>query len=171
MVNNRDYKQFIKGGIYHIYNRGNDKINIFNDHEDYHFFMLRLNQNLGKAPVRASRSGGYTIKVLPSEAFKLISFCLMPNHFHLLLEQKSDIPISRLLSKICTSYSKYFNKKHVRVGTLFQDQFKAVRIKTDEQLLLIIEYIRNNPVEAGLIKDSESYPYTSYFDRDVVSGL
>jgi putative transposase len=159
IMNNRDYKQFTKDGVYHVFNRGNDKINIFNDGGDYDFFLLRLRQNLGKEPILSSGRGSYVIKELPKGAFGLLNFCLMPNHFHLLLRQNTDLSISKLMRKMCTSYSKYFNKKHDRVGTLFQDQFKAVRIKTDEELLRIMKYIDDNPVKAGLVNNSKEYLY------------
>ncbi len=158
-MNNRDYKQFVKGGVYHVFNRGNDKMNIFNGAADYSFFLLRLLQNLGKEPILSSGRGSYVIKELPKEAFDLFNFCLMPNHFHLLIKQNTDLPVSRLLRKLCTSYSKYFNKKHDRVGTLFQDQFKAVRVEKDEDLLRIMKYIDDNPVKAGLVHSPKEYPY------------
>lgn len=63
--------------------------------------------------------------------------------------------------KVCTSYAKYFNKKYNRVGTLFQDRFKAVLIENDEQYQYLIEYIHKNPVRAGIVETEDVYPYSS----------
>jgi len=98
---------------------------------------------------------------LPAGAFDLIAYCLMPNHFHLLLKQNSEIPISKLISKICTSFSKYFNLKYERVGSVFQDQFKSVLVESDEQIRWLIEYIHSNPVKAGIVSKAEDYLYSS----------
>lgn len=86
----------------------------------------------------------------------------MPNHFHLLLLQNTDLPISVLMHNIIGGYSKCFNKKYGRVGSLFQDQFKAVHITEDSQLLHTSAYIHNNPVLAGLANEPGRYPYSSY---------
>ena len=91
-------------------------------------------------------------------------YVLMPNHFHLSAMQNTDLPLSVLITKICTSYSKYFNKKYKRVGSVFQDQFKAVLIKSNEQLLYLTYYIHNNPIKAGLVNDLNKYPYSSHLD-------
>ena len=114
----RDYKTFAPGEFFHIYNRGNNKQDIFIEDSDYEFFMLRLKQNL-----YPDKFDELKIQPLPSNSFSLISYCLMPNHFHLLIRQNSEIPTSKLMLKICSSYSKVFNKKYERVGHIFQDQF------------------------------------------------
>ena len=88
----------------------------------------------------------------------------MPNHFHLLIEQIKDIPISKLLSKLCTSYSRYLNKKHKRIGHIFQDTFKSVYIENNEQLMWASSYIHMNPVKDKLVKNPKNYKWTSYND-------
>ena len=92
----------------------------------------------------------------------------MNNHFHILIEQCSDIPISKLISKICTSYAMYINRKHKRVGHIFQDQFKAVLIESDPQLMWTSAYIHMNPVKDGLVKHPSEYIWSSY--NDYVNG-
>ncbi|MEK9209095.1 MAG: transposase, partial [Patescibacteria group bacterium] len=111
----RDYKSSAPGEYYHAYNRGNAKEPVFLDDDDYRFFLLRLDQNLS-SDIAVNRH----FRPLPPNSFSLISYCLMPNHFHLLLRQDRDIPTSKLIGKICTSYSMYFNKKYGRVGHVFQ---------------------------------------------------
>src|SRR3989338_10709114 len=120
----RDYKNFGPGSFFHIYNRGNNKQEIFLDDGDYSFFTLRLKQNL-----YPERFDELKVQPLPSNSFSLISYCLMPNHFHLILRQNSNIPTSKLILKVCSSYAKVFNKKHDRVGHVFQDQFKQIQIE------------------------------------------
>jgi len=156
-MNNRDYKNFGREQYYHIFNRGNRKADIFIDNSDYQFFLLRLKQNLFPEEDKKVR-----LRPLPVNSFSLISYCLMPNHFHFLIRQNSDIPTSKLLSKICTSYSKYFNKKYDQVGQVFQDQFKQVAVDINEYLLWLSAYIHQNPKVAGLTKNLDSYVWSSY---------
>ncbi len=156
-MNNRDYRKFGRGEYYHIYNRGNAKADIFLDDEDFSFFLLRLAQNLFPA-----RYQGVRLSPLPERSFSMISYCLMPNHFHFLLRQDNDIPTSRLLSKVCTSYSKYFNKKYNRVGHVFQDAFKQITVHDNSYLLWLSAYIHNNPVVAGFTSNPFEYQWSSY---------
>ncbi len=170
-MNHRDYKQFAPLTSHHIYNRGNGKRDIFLDADDYNFFLYRLKENLFptlKMPIEGSVFNNshtpYKRKTLPSGAFSLLAYCLMPNHFHLLIQQNSLLPVSKLLAKVCTSYSKYFNKKYDNIGGVFQDQFKAVLVVSDTQLLWLSAYIHQNPVIAGIIKKIEDYQWSSYLD-------
>lgn len=166
-VNTRDYKQFGPDTLYHIYNRGTAKGEIFLDKEDHALFISRLHECLypEEVDIAAMRKQRLFVRsLLPSGAFDLICYCLMPNHFHLLIHQKTDLSPSKLLSKLCTSYSKVFNKKYDRIGALFQDQYKAVPITSNAQLLWISAYIHNNPLKAGLTQKLETYSYSSYPD-------
>jgi putative transposase len=166
----RDYKEFAIGEIHHAFNRGNDKMDIFRDSDDYIFFLSRLQEALYPlagstdhgAHGRPRYQGQRIRKALPPDSFSLIAYCLMPNHFHLLILQKSDLPISALMLKVLTSYSKYFNKKYDRVGSLFQDQYKTTHIGDNTQLLHTSAYIHNNPRTDGLTEIPESYPYSSF---------
>ena len=132
-MNNRDYKKFNRGSIAHIYNRGNNKEKIFFDEQDCKAFLFRLGLCLGftekelkEDSLLAMPFSRIRITEMVKGNFKLHVFSLMPNHFHLLIEQCGDVSISKLLSKTCASYSKYINKKYTRVGHAFQDCFKAV---------------------------------------------
>lgn len=158
MKNKRDYKNFTRGNYYHIYNRGNEKHPIFRDTEDYRVFIFFLEEAL--YPEKSSNSIGSRRALLPVGSFTLTAYCLMPNHYHLLLRQESNLSISKLISKICTSYSKYFNKKYDRVGHLFQGTFKSTLIESDEQFQWTIEYIRQNPVKAGLVFTHSEYQWS-----------
>jgi hypothetical protein len=88
----------------------------------------------------------------------------MLNHFHLLVRQNSKLPTTKLLAKVSTSYSKYFNKKYNHVGGVFQDQYKAVLVDNDSYLLWVSAYIHQNPKVAGLVTDLRDYPYSSYLE-------
>ena len=158
----RDYKQFAIGEIHHAFNRGNNKAPIFLDDSDYRFMLSRLEEALypGRA-VKGALSQRNQRKPLPPDSFDLIAYCLMPNHFHLLIRQKSEISISVLMLKVITSYSKYFNKKYQRVGSLFQDQYKTTHIHDNTQLLHTSAYIHNNPRVDGLVESAEEYPFSS----------
>ncbi len=160
-MNNRDYKNFEKGGIYHIYNRGNNKMPIFRDEQDHFNFIKRLALSLGvsKTPFDKKR---LRIKEYGPKYFTLIGYSLMPNHFHLLIQQNSTLPISALMNSVMTSYAKYFNKKYNHIGNVFQDHFKSVPIKSNAQLLWIICYIHLNSVISRISKTPEDYEWSSY---------
>ena len=162
----RDYKSFAPGEYYHLFNRGNGKMNIFKDAADYNFFLSRIEEYIypGRKDRRAPSAGKqrYERKAFPVGAFTLVAYCLMPNHYHLLFRQNDSTSLSVLMLGLTTSYSKYFNKKYDRVGSLFQDQFKAVHIGSNEQLLWVSAYIHQNPAVSGLVKEPSTYLYSSY---------
>lgn len=93
----------------------------------------------------------------------ILAYCLMPNHFHLLVRQNSDLGIQKFMANIQNSYTKYFNAKYKRVGPLLQGTFKAVWIEDDEQLLHVSRYIHLNPVVSFLVSDAQlfNYPWSS----------
>ncbi len=170
-IKNRDYKNFNPGAIVHVYNRGNNKEKIFFDKQDYQAFLFRLGlclgfteEELNKEKSIAMPYSRIRITDMNKNDFKLHVFCLMPNHFHLLIEQTGNISISKLMSKLCTSYSKYINKKYGRVGHTFQDCFKAVLVENNPQLMWVSSYIHMNPVKDRLVKHPSDYIWSSYND-------
>ncbi len=161
----RDYKNFASGQCYHLYNRGEGKQDIFLDDDDRRFFLMRLKEYLWPDKVQTKPSiGGYIRKPLPPGSFNLLAYCLMPNHFHLLIKQLTNLSISKLIARVCTSYSVYFNKKYERVGHVFQDQYKAVLVEHDSYLTWLSAYIHENPKVAGLVSNLEDYTWSSYKD-------
>ena len=120
---------FFAGGYYHIYSRGSEKRTIFLDRADKKRFLTRLREYKDFHNV------------------SIICYCLMPNHYHFLVEQNTDEPISKFLNRLNLAYAMYFNKRYERVGPLFQGRFKAKNIKTDEYLLHLSRYIHLNPLE------------------------
>ncbi len=153
----RDYKDSAPGTYFHVYNRGNKKEDIFLDEFDFGFFLSKLKQYLFPSEKDKTR-----ISLLPKNSFSIVSYCLMPNHFHLILRQNLDTPTSKLLLRVCTSYSKYFNKKYDKVGHVFQDQFKQITIENDDYLKWLTCYIHQNPKVAGIVKNLEQYKWSSY---------
>jgi REP element-mobilizing transposase RayT len=165
-MSHRDYKNFTAGEYYHVFNRGNNKGEIFRDADDYSFFLNRLREALYPSDRTVADGhhlqGRYLRKELPANSFGLVAFCLMPNHFHFLLLQKGEVSISALMLKLMGGYAKYINKKYQRIGSLFQDQCKATHIVDDVQLLHTSAYIHCNPVVAGLKPSLGEYAYDSY---------
>jgi len=149
----RDYKIFTLGQYYHIYNRGNNKKKIFKDIEDYLNFEKRIKICLG-----IFYDPNLHIQPFPVGTFSIISYCLMPNHFHFFIRQNTDIGINKFIQKLCTSYTAYFNKKYNLVGHLFQNAFKAKLVENDIYAKHLSAYIHLNPAEPLL------YPYSSLLD-------
>jgi len=175
-VNRRDYKNFAKDGIYHVYNRGVNKMEIFKKEKDFKVFLFRLREGLLPSTIdpKVFSKSERRRKLFPEGTFHLLAYCLMPNHFHLMIQQMTDLPVTKLLSKVCTGYSKYFNKEYERVGAVFQDQFKAVLVENNEQLLWASYYIHKNPIEAFLVNDLKDYEWNSfkeYFDYSSQDNL
>lgn len=97
----------------------------------------------------------------------VICYCFMPNHFHFLLKQLTDGGISKFMSNFTNSYTRYFNTRHERNGSLFVGKFKSVRIETEEQLTHVSRYIHLNPYTSYVvktIKNLEEYPYFSFLE-------
>lgn len=95
---------------------------------------------------------------------EVISYCLMPNHFHFLLKQVNENGISTFVRRLINSYTRYFNTKNERVGPLFQGPFKTVRVESDEQLLHVTRYIHLNPLVGYLVKDLRNFEWSSYLE-------
>jgi putative transposase len=128
--------------FYHAYNRGVNKRKIFLDEKDYAVFLNLLKRYLDTAPSKDLKGREYTHL---HGRIELLAFCLMPNHFHLLLYQSDQHAMTTLLQSVCTSYTNYFNKRHKRVGHLFQGVFKASHITSDSYCQHISRYIHLNP--------------------------
>ena len=161
--------------IYHIYNRGVEKRPIFLIKRDFTRLIDTINYyRFANCPMKFSyfkilplEEKEEIIKRLNHESKKLVdifAFCLMPNHMHFLLKQLADKGISKFMAKITNAFSHYFNTRHDRIGHLFQGNFGAVRIESDEQLTHVSRYIHLNPVSSYLIeiKDLRDYKYSSY---------
>lgn len=134
---------YVGDNFYHVYNRGVNKRRIFMDDQDYRVFLNLLKRYLSETPIKDPK--GRIYESLHGKV-ELVSFCLMPNHFHMLLYLHDPKAITRLLRSVISSYTVYFNKRHGRVGHLFQDRFKAIEIDNENYLSHISRYIHLNPV-------------------------
>lgn len=172
---------FIKGEYYHLYNRGNSKQKIFHDKYDYFHFMKLMFICNNTDNIRIFNEDRYGLEVFDKDTEKIVSiavYCLMPNHFHILITEKIEGGISKYMQKLSTAYVMYYNKKYNHVGGLFQGKFKAVHIKSDIQMKYIFSYIHLNPIkliqrdwkENGIkdIKNAleylQEYEYSSFKD-------
>jgi putative transposase len=152
----RDYKNLVSGEYYHVYNRGHGYRNVFHDDQDYRNYIKRLSILLGfELGPRRHAKGNLRLTPVPAGSFDILSYCLMPNHFHILIKQNADTKISVLMNRLGTSYGKYFNTKYSLVGSVFQDTFKAKLVENDPYLSYLTAYIHNNPGDLN-------YPYSSF---------
>lgn len=169
-------KQYLENSYYHIYNRGVEKRNIFNDAQDYKVFLSYIKDYLtpiNKEQLRKELArGSYKErdKIIKRMAMNnytkeidLLAYCLLPNHFHLLVKQHIERGINNFIRSLATRYVMYFNKRNKRVGGLFQSRYKAVFVNTDEQLLYLTHYIHINPSSLSPYKGPSllEYPYSS----------
>ena len=155
--------QLVTNEIYHVFNRGVEKRDIFSVEREYKHFIETLG-HYRTSNEKLSRKGKILLKKESANNLaEILCFCLMPNHFHLLLKQISDEGISHFIRKAANSYTRYFNIKNNRVGPLFQGAFKAVRIETDEQLLHVSRYIHINPLTGHIVLREKltSFPWSS----------
>lgn len=171
---------FVPGEFYHIYNRGTDKRPIFLDESDYQRFQTLLylantNKAISLKDIYRNNSNPFDIEI-ENKLVAIGAYCLMPNHFHILITPLSEVGLSVFMQKISTAYSMYFNKKYERTGSLFQGKFKSQHASEDPYLKYLFSYIHLNPIkliqsdwkEIG-IKDKQkaqdylnSYKYSSY---------
>lgn len=172
-------KQYAENSYYHIYNRGVEKRLIFQDPQDYGVFLGYLKEYLMPKDEEMLRSQlsdpnisykdrDKILKLLRLNNFNnevtLLAFCLMPNHFHFLISQKSAETIDKFMNSLGTRYTIYFNGKYKRVGKLYQGIYKAVTVSSDEQLLHLSRYIHKQALalqgiawERGMQEQPSSY--------------
>jgi len=137
------------GALHHVYGRGNDKRDIFLDDYDREFFLRRLaglKKELG---------------------FKLYAFCLMTNHYHLLIET-AEHPLDKIMGRLLSVYASRFHERHGGVGHLFQGRYRAKICARDSYFLRLIRYIHRNPVQAGMCRTPADWPWSGH--RELATG-
>ena len=130
-------------GYYHIINRGVDKMNIFKHPDDYEYFEELM------------------CFYMKSYGITLHNYCLMSNHYHLLIEISQE-NLSKFMRQLNMNYAIYFNKKYKRVGHLWQGRFKSWYVTDDAYLYTLMLYIEQNPLKATMVQNLSDYPYSSY---------
>lgn len=158
---------FADGYFYHLYNRGVEKRITFQDDRDFVHFLKVLSYYQYSDP-KPSFSH-VTLDQLKSiqnntKIVEIISYCLMPNHYHLLVKQLQDGGIIEFMRKVGNEHTRYFNTRHSRIGPLFQGAYKSVLIESDEQLVHVSRYVHLNPYVSGITRDLKTYQWSSYPD-------
>jgi putative transposase len=134
---------------YHFFNRGVNYGKIFFNQGNWYFFLERLSN------------------YFKTEYVDIVAYCLMPNHYHLLVYTKIDDVSNQVMQPFGTSYTKAINKQQGRVGSLFQGPLQAKHISDDQYLLPLSRYIHKNPVHTGFVSTPEEWEFSSY--REFVS--
>jgi len=173
----------VEGEYYHIYNRGIQKQPIFTSDDDrFRFLFLILVQqgktiirNLGReftASIEQHRmlliNNELAREILINRNVELVAFCLMPNHFHLIVREVNEGGVSKYMQRVQNAYTKYFNTKYDKSGHLFQGSYKSKHITDDAYLLHLSAYIHKNPIELTrgrwIEEVEENYYWSSYQD-------
>jgi len=140
--------QFVNGEFYHVFNRGTEKRNIFSDFEDFSRFFQSIDQFNTIEPIGSIYENSFKdVSIKLPKSKKLVDFicyCVNPNHYHFILKQVVDRGIEKFMHRVGTGYTKYFNSKYERNGSLFQGTFKSVHISSNEYLLHVSAYINLN---------------------------
>jgi len=139
----RKLRAEVEGGLYHVITRGNNRRRIFDSPADYEKFLSLLTVQKCRLP------------------FFLYAYCLMTNHVHLLIERQAD-PVGRIMHRVLTGYSQYYNRRYRRVGHLLQGRHKAILCQSDRYLAELVRYIHLNPVRAQMVGLPEEYPYSGH---------
>jgi len=169
-----------------VYNRGVEKREIFLEEIDYGVLLSYVKTYLLPKdthalmsvianPIAGWRQKDQAIKALRlnnfSDSIELVAFCFMKNHYHMLIRQENENDMDQFMNSLWTRYTMYFNKKYKRVGPLFQDVYKAVLVKTEEQLMYLTRYIHRNPIAKRQLRNSISqrdalrnYVHSSYLN-------
>jgi len=144
MMSNKTKNLHLPGNYFHVYNRGINRQRIFFEYDNYTFFLKRLND------------------YLPDSHISIIAYCLMPNHFHLLLHQEEADSLSNYMARACKSYAQAVNKRFNRTGHLFEGKYKIKLIDDVLYLVHLSRYIHLNPVRAGLVDKPWEWEFSSY---------
>ena len=137
---------YVQGQYYHIYNRGFNKEKIFFNDDNYYYLLKKMKSSFKE----------YDANV--------IAYCLMPNHYHFLVQQLSETDLSKWLRKIFVGYSQAINKQQNRSGTLFEGRPKHIAIDKEEYLDHLMWYIHTNPVSAGLVRKPEEWKFSNFLE-------
>lgn len=167
--------RLVNNHYYHVLNRSIAQYEIFKDVRDCERFLRLLDlyryidfdykySHFLELTLDHQKNVIKDLKSNNSKLVKIISYCLMPTHLHLILYQNVDSGISKFIARILNSYSRYFNLYYHRKGPMWEGHFKNILITTDEQLLHLTRYIHLNPVSANLVKKPEDWQLSSYLE-------
>jgi putative transposase len=137
-------EQYEKNIIVHFYNRTVDNELLFRKEEDYIQFLKTFKESLKKIPT------------------SVFAYCLMPNHFHFLLKQNSNVPLYKIFNIVLSSYVQKYNIKYKRKGSIFGNPLQSKLIMNNKQLIALCLYIHLNPVKAGLVNNPREWEFSNY---------
>jgi len=132
------------GFVYHAINRGNNRGPVFLDADDHKSFLEALDRTRQRYP------------------FRLYGYCLMSNHFHLLLKPGEGQSISRILQSVSVAHTWRYHKRHSSSGHVWQGRFKSPVIQDGAHMITVLKYIEANPLRARIVDDLSAYPWSSY---------
>lgn len=174
-------KSYLENGYYHLYNRGVEKRQIFLDEQDYAVFLSYLKEYLLPKdekklreqltnPDISYRERDKILKLLRLNNFadeiSLLAYCLMPNHFHFFIKQKSANTIDIFMNSLGTRYTMYFNRKYDRVGSLYQGVYKAVLVSNESQFIYLTKYIHQQALASqGEALQGQPSSYEEYLGK------
>lgn len=139
-------------GIYHIINRGNMRMQVFNDADDYEYFSELLQSGAVK------------------EKIAVHAYCLMPNHFHLLVSTEREGSLSRWMQWVMTSHVRNYHKKNKTSGHIWQGRYKSFIVERESYYVSVIRYIEANALRAGLVNNAEDWCYGSLAKRGLTDN-
>lgn len=168
-------KEYVSGGVYQVFNKGIEGRTIFAQDQDYYVFLSLLHHYFSPEPEKGKeehplvQAGVSIVRPRPVKRFhgraELLAFSLLPNHFHLVIQQHDESALKEIMTSLGTIYSMYFNKKYNRQGTLFQGRYKGVLLKESKDILLTSHAIHQEPrsiiTKFGL-HALDRYPYSSF---------
>ena len=131
------------GFVYHVLNRGNGRTDVFHNDDDYAAFVTLMQEAHEKVPIR------------------LVGYCLMTNHFHLVLWPHGDGDLSRWMQWLMTAHVRRYHLHYKRSGHVWQGRFKAFPIQDDEHYLTVLRYVERNPLRANLVEQSQDWKWSS----------
>lgn len=162
------YYTFVEREYYHIYNRGNNKQVIFRGPSDYSHFNKLLYLSNGTTPFlmrEIENNDDIFLRERGEQQVHIGAYCLMPNHFHILVTPAREGGVSKFMLKLGTGISSYINKKYQRTGSLFEGQYKAKHVGDDRYLKYLFAYIHLNPFWS----DAEAHPHSIYTKEKFLS--
>lgn len=166
---------FTNGEFYHIFNRGVEKRNIFLDKTDFERFLKSIEEFNTIKPIGSLYENSFLKNKLGSPTTKsrlvnVVCYCLNPNHYHFILEQRSEGGISAFLQRLSGGYTRYFNIRRKRSGVLFQGKFKSVHIRSNEYLLHASVYVNLNN-RAHTLERGKSISSWNEYVANINNGL
>ena len=142
----RRTETFAANQVYHLYNRGVNRANIFSTGENYRYLLRQVKDIQTDIP------------------FTIFAYCLMPNHYHFVIRQDGDVSLSELIGRLFKRYTQAYNQQQGRTGPLFAGRFRSIHVDVDEYLIHLARYVHLNPVVAGLCRHPQEWPYSNYLE-------